>query len=46
MQNSGRNSEERGADGRIIIKWVSEKYGVIMSSGFIWLMTRFSGRAF
>jgi hypothetical protein len=29
-----------------ILKWVSEKYAVIISFGLIWLMIRFRGRVF
>jgi hypothetical protein len=41
MQNSGRNNVEKSAKRKIVLKWVSEKYAVIMWSGFIWLIIGF-----
>jgi len=46
MQNSGRNNVEKTAQRKIILKWVSEKYAVIIWSGIIWLKIGFRCRVF
>jgi hypothetical protein len=35
--------EDVGVDGRIILKWIWEKYGENMWTGFIWLRRGTSG---
>jgi len=40
---SGR-LKDLGLEGRIILKWILNVYGVRMWPGFIWLRIRYSGR--
>jgi hypothetical protein len=38
------HKEDLGVDGRIVLKWILEKWGGKVWAGFIWFRTETSGR--